>query len=390
MSTVANTGPTEVRTLAASQAEPGVRDSPRHVSATSTDYWFTLVGSIIGSGGLVWVLYTQVLPFSGLIGFFICWYLVYLALFAAVTGITNGRTIVIDRLWTAIITGAAALVGLALVSAVGFVVIKGWAAVHHVNFFTQSESLSSPGASRLTQGGIANAMVGTVFELTIATVISLPLGFGTAIFMSEVGGRFAWVVRTVVEAMTALPDILAGLFIYTVLIVLLGLPRSGLAAGLALSVMMLPYIARAGYVSLQVVPGGLREASLALGATQWGTVRRVVLPTARSGLATAVILGMARAIGETAPVLITSGASTFMNPVFSISQLSSCFGIGSASCAPLDYPMNSLPLYIYTAVRSGEPLFIERGFGAGIVLLAMVLILFVTARFIARTKVGRR
>jgi phosphate transport system permease protein len=135
---------------------------------------------------------------------------------------------------------------------------------------------------------------------------------------------------------------------------------------------MLPIIARSADVALRVVPGGLREAGFALGASQWQTVWRVVLPTARSGLATAVILGMARAVGETAPVLITSGASTFLN------------------WNPFNNPMNSLPLYILTAVRSGEPRFIERGFAAGIVLLGIVLILFATARYLSRPKVVRR
>ena len=106
--------------------------------------------------------------------------------------------------------------------------------------------------------------------------------------------------------MTALPSIVAGLFVYTVLIVALGFPRSGFAAAMALSVMMLPIIARAADVVLRVVPGGLREASLALGASRWRTVWHVVLPTARPGLATALILGVARGVGETSPVLLTS------------------------------------------------------------------------------------
>ena len=184
--------------------------------------------------------------------------------------------------------------------------------------------------------------------------------------MTEVGGRLSPVVRTVVEAMTALPDILAGLFIYTTLIIALGFSRTGFCAAMALTVMMLPIIARSAEVLLRVVPGGLREAGLALGASHWQTVWRVVLPTARPGLATALILGVARAVGETAPVLITSGASTFLN------------------VNPIKDPMNSLPLFIFTAVRSGEPPYIARGFGAASVLLALVLVLFVITRLLAR------
>ena len=347
-------------------------DRPRAISARSSDYWLTLFGSLGGSFGLVWLLYERILPFSGTIGFFVCWYVAYLAMFATVTAITHSPLIVIDRLWAAIITGAAGVVGLALVSTVGYTVIRGWAAVHHLSFFTQSESASSPLTSPLTQGGILNAIVGTLIELGIATAVTLPLGITTAIFMVEVGGPFARVVRTVVEAMTALPDILAGLFIYTVLIVALGVQKSGFAAAMALSVMMLPIIARSADVALRVVPGGLREASLALGASQWRTVWRVVIPTQKAGLATAVILGMARAVGETAPVLITSGASPYLN------------------VNPANNPMNSLPLYIFTAVRSGQNLWIERGFGTGIVLLAIVLIFFGTARLLSRSKVARR
>ena len=137
--------------------------------------------------------------------------------------------------------------------------------------------------------------------------------------------------------MTALPSIVAGLFIYTRLHHRPRLPRSGLAAALAIGVMMLPIIARAADVVLRVVPGGLREASLALGASRWRTVWHVILPTARPGLATAVILGVARGVGETSPVLMTSGAASFLvtNPTNGV--------------------MNSLPLYVFTTVRSGEP-----------------------------------
>jgi phosphate transport system permease protein len=371
MTAFASSGPPEVQSTRPSQPADEASDRPRAISERTGDYWLTLGGSLAGSLGLVWLLYEQILPFSGTIGFLVCWFAAYLVIFATATAVAHGPLIVVDRLWTAIITGAAALVGVALVSVVVYIVIKGWAAVHYLNFFTQSESSGSLTGS-YKQGGIANAIVGSLIELGIATAISLPLGIGTAIYMVEVGGRFARVVRVVVEAMTALPDILAGLFIYTFLILALGFQRSGIAAAVALSVMMLPIIARSAYVQLRVVPGGLREASYALGSSQWRTVWRVVLPTQRAGLATAVILGMARAVGETAPVLITSGFSTFMNVNI------------------VTNPMNSLPLAIYTAVRSGEPTFIARGFATGIVLLALVLILFSAARFLSRTKVARR
>jgi phosphate transport system permease protein len=274
-----------------------------------------------------------------------------------------------DRVAESVITGTALVVVTAVLSAVVFVASRGWRPLTHLNFFTHDMSGVGP-KDGFDHGGILHAIVGSGIELGIALAITLPLGIGTAVFMTEVGGRFARIVRTVVEAMTALPSIVAGLFIYTVFIVALGQPRSGMAAALAIAVMMLPIIARAADVVLRVVPGGLREASLALGASRWRTVWHVVLPTARPGLATAVILGVARGVGETSPVLLTSGAAAFM------------------VADPSGGAMNSLPLFIYSTVRSGEPTAITRAFGAATVLLLLVLVLFVTARLLARQRTG--
>jgi phosphate transport system permease protein len=227
----------------------------------------------------------------------------------------------------------------------------------------------SPGVDPLSKGGVYHAIIGTGWEVFIATLISVPLGLGTAMFLSEVRGRGTTLVRTVVEAMTALPDVLAGLFVYVLLIILLGWERSGLAAGIALSVTMVPVVARSAEVVLRVVPSGLREASLALGASRWRTVWRVVLPTAKAGLATSLILGIARVAGETAPLLIVSASNTFTN------------------YNPLHQPMNSLPLYIFSGVKSGQTLFIERAYGAASLLLILVLVLFIVTRFLARSRV---
>src|SRR5262249_55033511 len=154
----------------------------------------------------------------------------------------------------------------------------------------------------LTEGGVLHAILGTLIQVGIALAIAMPLGILGGIFLHEVPGPFARFVRTVVDAMTGLPDVVAGLFIYATVILILGVGFSGFAAGTALAVTALPIIMRATDVVLRLVPGGLTEASYALGSGQWRTVRSVVLPTARSGLATAVILGAARAVGETAPV----------------------------------------------------------------------------------------
>jgi phosphate transport system permease protein len=350
-------------------AEPADRPRPLHVRPM--DDWISTIGSALGSLGLVWVLYEKILPFSGTLGFLICWYVAFLAMYGGVSALSHPRPVVVDRLASALVHGAAVVVGLALLVSVSYPFVRGFQALRHLNFYTSDMSGVRP-TSPLDQGGILHAIVGSFIEVGIAAAIALPLGVGTAVFMTEVGGKLTRAVRTVVEAMTALPDILAGLFIYTTLIVALGVQRSGFAAAMALTIMMLPIIARTSDVTLRVVPGGLREAGLALGASQWQTVWRVVLPTARPGLATALILGIARAVGETAPVLITSGASTFFN------------------ANPINNPMNSLPLFIYTAVRSGENNYIARGLGAAAVLLTIVLVLFAIVRYLARPRVGNR
>jgi len=331
----------------------------------TADEKFVRIGSV-GSGlALAWVITQRLLPLEGLPWFVVVGFCCTLLVTWVTAVMTDGAVQARDRLAATVLTSGAALVGIVLVSAVVFVTVKGWAALAHLNFFTQDMSGVGP-KDDFDKGGVLHAIVGSLIQVGIAVAITLPLGIGTAIFMTEVPGRFAKVVRTVVEAMTALPSIVAGLFIYTVFIVALGYPRSGLAAGLAISVMMLPIIARASDVVLRVVPGGLREASLALGASRWRTVWHVVLPTARPGLATACILGIARGIGETSPVLLTSGNAQFL------------------VVNPTDGVMNSLPLFVYSLVRTGEPNAIARAFAGATVLLAVVMVLFVTARLIAR------
>ncbi|MGZ4474421.1 MAG: phosphate ABC transporter permease PstA [Nocardioides sp.] len=345
-------------------------DLPRPTHARHRDDVLTLVGAALGALGATWVLYEQVLPFSGRIGFVVCAYLVFMLFYAGLTALTRPWAIVVDRLMTTIVAAAPAIVGLALADMVLTTVGKGLSVLVHPNFYTHDMSGVRP-TDAYDMGGILHAIVGTLIEVAISVSIALPLGVTAAIYMSEVGGRGSRVVRTVVEAMTALPSIVAGLFVYSVLIIRLHMQPSGLAASLALAVMGLPIMARASDVVLRVVPGGLREASYALGAGRWQTVWRVVLPTARPGLATALILGIARMVGETSPLLLTSGATNFLNT------------------NPLRDPMTSLPLYVYTAVKSGEPTFETRGYAAATVLLLLVLTLFLLARFVAKQRTPR-
>ncbi len=345
-----------------------VPDVPRVIRTRTGDETASLVGAAVASFALVWIAFFQVLPWSGAVGFVICWWFTFLVMYAVVSSLANPRVAVVERLVSFVVQSAAALVGVALASTVLFIFVKGWPAVHHLNFYTQDMAGVRP-TDPLTTGGVSHAIAGTLIEVAIAIAISLPLGVATAVYMIEVRGRLAHVVRTVVEAMTALPDILAGLFIYTVLIIGLQWERTGLTVALALSVTMIPIIARATDVTLRVVPGGLREASMALGASQWQTVRRVVLPTARTGIVTALILGIARIAGESAPLLIVSAASSFLN------------------ADPTQGPMNSLPLFIFLAIVSGQESYTVRGYGAAALLLAIVMLLFGIARLVGRNRV---
>ena len=345
-------------------------DVPRVLRSRTVDDVASLVGSAVAALGFTWIVYEHIFAWSGVLGFVACTWAAFLAFYTTVTMMGNPRPVVVDRLASAVVASGAAVVGFALATTVVYVYVKGWPALIHWNFYTKDMSGVRPTAP-LTQGGCWHAIVGSGIQVGIAVVISLPLGIGTAVYLTEVGGRLSGTVRTVVEAMTAIPDILAGLFVYTILIIGLHWDHSGLAVSLALAVTMVPIIARSGEVVLRVVPGGLREAGLALGASRLRTVLRVVLPTARAGLATSLILGIARVAGETAPLLIVSGANTFYNK------------------NPLHNPMNSLPLYVFTAVRSGEPLFVARGYGAAALLLTLVLVLFITTRFLARDRMRR-
>ena len=323
----------------------------------------SLLGAAVSGVSVALLLFGRVAPFSGLIGFIVVSYGVFLGTYALLVALEEDGQVVRDRLVTVLLCTAALLLCLALVYVVAYTIWAGRKALMHTNFFTQDLRRAGP-VQGLGVGGVAHAIVGTLWMIAIALVITVPLGITTAIYLNEVGGRFARFVRTIVEAMTALPSIIAGLFIFATWILIFHNQKAAVGGALALSVDMLPIMIRAGDVGLRLVPGTLREASAALGAAKWRTTRHVVLPTARSSLATAVILGTARGVGETAPVLLTVGYTTAMNT------------------DPLHGPMVSLPLAAFELVRTGEPNLVARGYAAAALLLLIVLALFVLARVV--------
>lgn len=323
--------------------------------------WLYAIGSLLAAVSSTAFLFGQIIPFSGVIPFVLISYILFLGYFALLVSLDDNGQAVIDRMVSLTVNSLALLVFATLVFIVVFTVSKGSTALLNWNFFSQDMALAGP-LDPLTQGGITHAIVGSLTQIAIALVITVPLGIVTAVFLNEIKSKFSRFVRTMVEAMTALPSIVAGLFIYATAILLLGVQKSGFAASLAISVMMLPIMIRASDVVLRLVPSTLKEASLGLGASTFKTTMNVTLPTARSGLTTAIILATARGVGETSPVLLTSGFTAALN------------------LDPTQGPMVSLPLAIFEFVKSPEPNMIARGFGTAAVLMLLVLILFALAR----------
>lgn len=330
---------------------------------------FRAVGAAAAGVAVTTWLFTQVAPLSGVLPFALIAYLFFVGFYAVLVAFDDGRVGVADKLATVVFHSFAIVLILALSDVVIFTVVNGLKATTHLNFWTQSLAVAGP-LDPLSVGGMLHAVVGTLIMIAIALVITVPLGLLCAVFLAEFGGPFSRIVRTVVEAMTALPSVVCGLFIYATWILALHHPTSGFAASLAISVMMMPIIIRSADVVLRLVPGSLKEASFGLGASHWKTVFHVMLPTSRSGLLTAVILGTARGIGETSPVLLTAGYSQSFN------------------FNPFSGSMTSLPLATFTLVRSPEATEISRGFGAAAVLMVVVLILFLLARWLGGRGAG--
>jgi phosphate transport system permease protein len=254
-----------------------------------------------------------------------------------------------------------ALVPLFLV--VYYLLQKGLGAISW-DFFTTDPSgrfLGDP-------GGIKSAIIGTILIVLLATVIAIPLGAGVALFLVEYGKKsaFANVVRYFIDVMTGVPSIVFGLFIYIVLVLSgLGGSFAGWKGSIALALLMLPVVTRSSEVVLNLVPGSLREAALALGAPRWRVIFKVVLPTALPGILTGSLLAVARGAGETAPLLFTAFAV-------------------NATTWNLGEQMNSLPIQIFNDVRQPQANIVERAWGSALTLVLMILLLTLVARTVQR------
>jgi phosphate transport system permease protein len=216
-------------------------------------------------------------------------------------------------------------------------------------------------------GGIRSAILGTIEIVALASAVAIPIGIAIAVWLVEYGKAswFAGAIRFFVDVLTGVPSILFGLFIFIVLIVGTGSSYAGYKGSLALALLMLPVVIRSAEVILLLIPSALRESALALGAPRWRVIFSIVLPTALPGMVTGVLLAIARAAGETAPLLFTAGATL-------------------KASANLGQFMNSLPVQIYSDITSPTTAVVNRAWGAALTLVAMILLLNLIARLISR------
>jgi phosphate transport system permease protein len=289
--------------------------------------------------------------------------LAYLVLAPALVLAVQGRRAAVDRLFTSLAWGSFLLALVPLVSVVGLVVKNG-AKRFDLDFLTHSMRGIGP---RDAHGGAYHAIIGTLQQVGIASLIAIPIGLLAAVYVVEHGrGPLVSAVQFVTDVMTGVPSIVAGLFVFTFWVLALGQGFSGFAAALALAILMLPTVVRTTEVVLALVPDSLREAALALGVPRWKTVVRVVLPTAASGITTGVVLAIARVTGETAPLLLTA------------------LNFDSINTNPFQGQQAGLPSYVYAQAGQPQAAALDRAWAGALTLLLLVLLLNLVARLISR------
>ncbi|MGD0882133.1 MAG: phosphate ABC transporter permease PstA [Acidimicrobiales bacterium] len=348
-------------------------DRPQRVRKLTLQSTVEFLGSALSALAIVWLGFT-IAGISGAVGMVIIWVALFFAIYGFVCWRAHGILAMKDRLATAGVWMGGVTAMIPLAGVILYVVIKGAGVAlgHFPDFFTKDMSGLSALAPTSAVGAGA-AIVGTVEQVGIAAIISIPLGILTATYLADSRSSFSRLVSFVVDAMTGAPAIIAGLVVYLFWVEPRGHSgKSGFAAGMALAVMMLPVVTRAAQEVIVIVPGSLREAALALGAPQWRVLVRIVLPTARVGLVTAMILGVARIAGETAPVLFNAGGNDRYN------------------WNPFEGQQDNLPFRVYQLIFQPGVNVIKDAWGVSFVLVVLVLALFIVARVIGSHKPGRR
>ena len=263
---------------------------------------------------------------------------------------------------------AGAIVALIPLALVIYYILKKGLGVISGSLFTTDPTGATFGTDISVLGGIKSAILGTLEMIALATLISVPIGIAIAVWLVEYGRgtKPASVIRYLIDVMTGVPSVVFGLFIYVTLVEsqVGGSGFAGWKGAIAISLLMLPIVARSAEVVLLLVPDSLRESALALGAPRWRVIFRVVLPTAAPGLLTGSLLAVARGAGETAPLLFTVQATL-------------------VSSGDLTQRMNSLPVQIFNDIQSPNSTIVDRAWGAALTLVALVLIITLIARFIA-------
>lgn len=337
-------------------------------AATPVDRMKT--AATIGAAVLISIVVLGVTPLSGKLAFVAVFFLAYLVIDFTVSYMKAGRPAAVDSLFRALVTSAIAIAVTPIVSILVTVWVRGHKGMHWTLFTKDmhSNSFTDP----VNQGGLYHAIVGTFLLVLFAMLISVPIGILTAVYLTEIRGRFTRPIEFLVQAMSGVPSIVAGLFIYAAILIPFTKTVNGIQGSLALAILMIPTVARTSQEVLKLIPSELREAGVALGGTQWRSVALVVVPAARSGLITAMILGVARVAGETAPILLLTGGS------------------GTTNYNVFNGSLGSLPNYVWQAFAAGTPESITRAWAGILVLLVIVVILFTTARVLGNRKVGKK
>ena len=310
---------------------------------------------------IVWIVFNPLTLLSGQPGFVVTWIVVFLGMYWFVNLQIYGRHMAVDRLLGGIVTIGAMCMILPLVLLIVYIFSKGLPLLS-LNRFTQTQAGVGP-LSPISAGGFLHAIVGTLEQVALAAIMGIPIAILTAIFLNEIGGRISTSVRVVVTAMSGTPAILAGVFIYSIWVLTVH-GYSGFAASLALAILLLPTVTRGTEEVLRIVHNDLREAAAALGAPDWRTVWSVVLPTARSGLVTSILLGIAVSIGETAPLIMT------------------VFGAQVMNANPFHGPQAALPLTVFQEIKLPAKSAVALGYTASLVLFILVFTLFILARIL--------
>jgi phosphate transport system permease protein len=345
------------------------------MTATPTKPWAastkdrTIDGAIFVGALLSSYLLVFLTPLKGKLAYFVCFFIAYAIFTTSIKGLQRGNAAAKDALVNSLVAIGAIVTVIPAASILLTVLQKGLPGISF-GLLTHDMALATP-TDPLSNGGLLHAITGTLTLMVLALVMSVPIGILTALYLTEIKGRFTGPIRFLVQAMSGVPSIVAGLFILSAILYPITKAYSGFMGALSLTILMIPTIARTSEEVLNLIPNDLREAGTALGGTQWRTVAMIVLPSAKSGLVTAVILGVARIAGETAPILLLTGGGDKVNP------------------NAFDGPMGSLPYYIWKSFNAGSPEAITRAWAGLLVLVGLVLFLFTSARFLGSRKVSK-